>query len=222
MNKPELISNDKGLFLSMNGMEINCDFQSLMKRIMPQKLNGEMLIKACKFKGKTPSREAPLWAIDCTAGLGEDAFLLAAYGFRVTLLERNTIIYHLLEDGINRALKAGPAELSDIIKRMEPALSDSIEYLHSISDHNESSPDLIYLDPMFPERTKSGLIKKKFQLLQALEDTATDEKELLLAAINCRPRKIVIKRPLKAEYLGDIKPSYSIKGSVIRYDCIVI
>ena len=83
-------------------------------------------------------------------------------------------------------------------------------------------PDIILLDPMFPERQKSGLVKKKFQLLQKLESPAQDEKALLTAAMKVAPRKIIIKRPAKAPYLAGVKPSYSLQGSVIRIDCVVI
>ena len=81
--------------------------------------------------------------------------------------------------------------------------------------------DLIYLDPMFPERKKSALVKKKFQLLHYLERPAADEQELLQAALSARPKKIVIKRPLKGPDLGGQKPSYRIRGKAIRYDVIV-
>ena len=85
-----------------------------------------------------------------------------------------------------------------------------------------SAPDLIYLDPMFPTRRKSGLITKKLQMLQMLESPCADESALLTAAIHANPRRIVIKRPLKGPFLAGIKPAYSIKGKAIRYDCIAV
>ena len=75
---------------------------------------------------------------------------------------------------------------------------------------------------MFPERTKSGLVKKKFQLLHRLEAPADDEEALLAAAIAARPQRIVIKRPLKGPYLAGRKPSYTLSGKKIRYDCIAL
>ncbi len=83
----------------------------------------------------------------------------------------------------------------------------------------ESRVDIIYLDPMFPARKKSGLIKKKFQLLQQLEAPADDEEELLAAARNLKPGRIVIKRPAKGPYAAGIKPDFSYNGNSIRYDC---
>ena len=66
----------------------------------------------------------------------------------------------------------------------------------------------------------SGALKK-FQLLHHLEAPCTDEEGLLRAAIACGPRKVVIKRPAKGPYLAGIKPSYSIDGKAVRYDCII-
>ena len=75
---------------------------------------------------------------------------------------------------------------------------------------------------MFPARTKSALVKKKFQLLQQLERPCNDEEELLQAALAAKPRKVVIKRPAKGPYLGGVKPDYSLSGKSVRYDCLVI
>ena len=80
--------------------------------------------------------------------------------------------------------------------------------------------DIILLDPMFPERTKSGLVKKKFQILHEIETPCNNEVELINAALAVNTHKVIIKRPLKGEYLAEIKPSYSIKGKAIRYDVI--
>lgn len=96
--------------------------------------------------------------------------------------------------------------------------ADSISAMRSLGD----APDVILLDPMFPAREKSALIKKKFQLLQRLEQPCSDEEALLDAALLAHPHKIVIKRPLKGPFLAGRKPDYSIKGKAIRYDCIVI
>ena len=93
---------------------------------------------------------------------------------------------------------------------------DSVKYMSSLN----KSPDVVVLDPMFPERQKSALVKKKFQLLQQLEHPCSNEEELLSAAIGVNPRKIVIKRPLKGAFLAGRKPDYSLSGKAIRYDVI--
>lgn len=208
---PEII--DGKLSIKKDNMTLCQDFSLMKDRISPHRLNGEMLIKAARIKGQENSS---LTILDATAGLGEDSFLLAAAGFKLILVEYNRTIYELLEDGLRRGLE--DPDISHIVSRMNAINGNSIDIIES----KEFNPDIIYLDPMFPTRKKSGLIKKKFQIMQELENPTDMEIELLEAAINFRPRKIIIKRPLKAQSLGDIKPTYSIEGSVIRYDCIVM
>lgn len=204
--------DEKGLSLRNKNMVLFGDFIKMKNRIKSPNLQAELLVKASKIKSKNES----LSAIDATAGMGEDSFLLAASGFTVYLFEKNPIIVELLKDALERA--ENDFLLSDIVKRMKVIEDDSII---SMSKMN-INPDVIVLDPMFPERTKSALIKKKFQILQQLELPCSDEHELLEAAINLNPRKVIIKRPLKGEFLDNRKPSYSIKGKSIRYDIIVI
>ena len=84
------------------------------------------------------------------------------------------------------------------------------------------SVDVIYLDPMFPGRQKSGLINKKLQLIQKLEPPCSDEVELFEAAIQAKPSKIIVKRPLKSPFLAGKNPTYELKGKAIRYDCYAL
>ena len=85
----------------------------------------------------------------------------------------------------------------------------------------ETSPDVILLDPMFPARQKSALVKKKLQMIQKLEIPCAGEAELLLAAMKAGPKKLIIKRPPKGPFLADVKPDHSITGKAVRFDCIV-
>lgn len=247
---------EQGLVLEKEKMSLRCDFLEMLPRIKPGKLQTELLVKAAKIKrkaavtestkqaknkdvqseetnGEYPS-DAPI-AIDATAGLGQDSFLLAAAGFTVYMFEQDPIIAALLEDALDRA-KSDPA-LANIVERMHLFAEDSISALQrlgtSLSRDEQMpqtsdsppyltvKPDAIYLDPMFPERTKSAAVKKKFQLLHHLEHPCENEEELLGAAMNIQPRKIVVKRMAKGPFLAGKKPSYSIKGKSIRYDCYV-
>ena len=154
-------------------------------------------------------------AVDAAAGLGEDALLRAAAGYEVLLFERDAVIASLLRDALERAQSV--PQLKDIVSRMKLTEGDSIKMM-PLMVHE---PELVYLDPMFPERRKSGLINKKLQLLQKLERPCVEEDDLLGAAAALHPRKIIIKRPLKGAFLAAPKPSYSVKGKAIRYDCII-
>lgn len=206
-----LMATAQGLALSNGAHTLRDDFTRMLPRIFPNNLNHELLIKASKFKKGTGCGTA----VDATAGLGEDAFLLAAYGFQVQMYERNPVIAMLLYDAMRRG--QADHELAPILSRMNLTMGDSIALIPTLS----FSPDLVLLDPMFPKRQKSGLVKKKFQLLHQLEQPCQDEDVLLNAALACNPRRIIIKRPAAAENLAGKKPSYSLTGGTIRYDCIV-
>lgn len=209
----QLVRDEGGLALVGEGMELRCDLTAMLPRIKQSKLAHELLVRAARVKGvETPH------AIDATAGFGEDALLLAAAGFHVQLFEQDPVIAALLADGLARA--AEHPQLAPIAQRMRLTQGDSVQALQARASMDVAKPDVVYLDPMFPARTKSAAVKKKFQLLHHLEAPCTNEEELLLAAIAAKPRKVVIKRPAKGPYLAGIKPSYSITGKAVRYDCI--
>lgn len=199
----------QGLSLCSDGQELRGDFGRMLHRLKGG-LSKELLVRAAKIKGA----EGTQTVLDATAGLGEDSFLLAAAGFRVTLYERNPVIYELLRDALRRA--AQEQELAEIVGRMELICADSIQAMKRL----ETAPDVILLDPMFPERQKSALVKKKLQMIQKLEIPCTDETELMLSAMTAGPKRLVIKRPPKGPYLAGFKPDYSIQGKAVRFDCI--
>lgn len=206
----ELRRVDGRLTLMADGMELAEDFCEMLPRLRPDRLGRELLVKAVRVRGVEGIR-----VFDATAGLGEDSLLLAAAGFSVTMCEGDPVIAALLADGLRRA--ADDPELSGIVERMSLVEGDSIEILPSLTE----SPDVVYLDPMFPARTKSAAVKKKFQLLHRLESPCADEASLMDAALAAHPRKIVVKRPIKAPVLAGVRPSHSISGKAVRYDVIV-
>ena len=206
----ELRRDDEGLALVGDGMVLRADFMRLLPRLRPDRLGRELLVRAARVRGV----EAPT-AVDATAGLGEDSLLLAAAGFTVTMFEKDPVIAALLRDALERA--ASDPQLAGVAARMTLVEGDSVADLREL----DFSPDVVFLDPMFPERTKSAAVKKKFQLLHHLERPCDNEEELLDAALAARPRKIVIKRPPKGPWLAGAKPSHSIAGKAVRYDVIV-
>ncbi len=210
-----LLRDEKGLYLTDGKLQVRGDFTQLLPRLRPGNLNGELIVKAARTKRATQVR--PL-AIDATAGLGEDSLLLAAAGFRVILYENDPVIAALLRDALRRA--TDDPDLTAVVSRMELREEDSIAALKR--DHREQEvPEAIFLDPMFPERQKSALVKKKFQLLQRLESPCTDEEALLAAALTAGPRKILVKRPLKGPWLAGMKPAYSLSGKAVRIDVLL-
>ena len=206
----ELRRDERGLALVGAGMELRGDFTRMLPRLRQGRLQQELLVRAARVRGV----EAPT-AVDCTAGLGEDSLLLAAAGFRVTLFERDRTIAALLADAMERA--AEEPQLADAVGRMTLVGGDSISGLAEL----DFAPDVVYLDPMFPARTKSAAVKKKFQLLHHLEQPCEEEEALVSAALAACPRKVVIKRPAKGPQLAGMKPSYSVAGKAVRYDVLV-
>lgn len=206
-----LVFSDQGLCLTDGKLQIMADFREMLPRLKQSNLQREMLVKAARIKGQ----EMPQTLVDATAGFGEDSLILAAAGFQVRLYEFDEIIAVLLQDCMERAAEI--PELKAAVGRMELICGDSVEGMKNL----DYTPDIVLLDPMFPARQKSGLIKKKFQLIQRLESPCSTENELLEAAEMAGPKRIVIKRPLKGPYLADRKPSYSLEGKAIRYDCMV-
>lgn len=209
-----------GLYLVRRQLETKADFAKSLPRLKQGRLQSELLVKAAKPKSLTPNANGKLIAIDATAGMGEDSLLLAAAGFEVIMFERDKVIAALLEDGLSRARKDD--RLAEIVSRMTLRAEDSITALEKIAnDQSIAAPALILLDPMFPARTKSAAVKKKFQLIHDLEQPCDDEEKLMRTAIGARPQKVVVKRPAKGPDLASIKPAYRIIGKAIRYDVVI-
>ena len=214
---PVLERTPDGLTLTDGRLSMRGDFRDLARRLSKQNLAKELLVRAAGGRSFRPGESGPHpLVIDATAGMGEDSFLLAAAGFTVRMYEYDPVIAALLGDALERAQQ--DPDLLPIAARMSLQQEDSIQALRNLSER----PDVVFLDPMFPERQKSGLVKKKFQLLQQLERPCEEEEGLLLAALSAAPRRIVIKRPLKGPYLAGRKPDYSLMGKAIRYDCLVM
>lgn len=205
-----LLLGPKGLSLCGGGNTARADLTKMIPRLSRRKLATELLVRAAGVRNNKP-----MTAIDATAGFGEDSLLLAAAGMRVTLFEYDPVIAELLADALRRA--AEDPVLAPIVCRMELRRGDSVTGMAEVAP----KPDVILLDPMFPERTKTAAVKKKFQLLHLLEAPCADEEALFAAAEAIRPRRLIVKRPVKGAYLAGRKPDYSIAGKAVRYDCFV-
>lgn len=152
--------------------------------------------------------------LDATAGLGRDAFVLACLGCDVMMTERSPIVAALLRDGLLRAARA--SETADIVQRLQLIEADAAVFLRSCN--RESPPDVVYLDPMYPERKKSALVKKEMQFLHTIVGADTDSTELLETALAHARRRVVVKRPSSAPSLEGPKPQLCIESKNTRYD----
>lgn len=159
----------------------------------------------------------PLHVLDATAGLGQDAFVLASLGCRVTLFERNPVVHALLADGLARA--ALNVECAPIVERMTLQNGSSIAWL---AEAPPGSVDVVYLDPMFPHRDKSAQVKKEMVVFRQLVGDDADAAALLAAALRVAKYRVVVKRPRKAPAIDGADPSTRIEGKSSRYDVYAI
>lgn len=169
---------------------------------------GQMIAKAVGIAQGIRPR-----VLDATAGLGRDAFVLASLGCQVDLIERQPLIGALLEDGLRRA--ATDAEVASIVARMRLLQGNAIELM---SDWQDEAPQVIYLDPMFPHRDKSALVKKEMRLFRPFVGDDLDAPALLQAALRLASHRVVVKRPRKAPIIEGAKPGYALEGKSSRYD----
>lgn len=170
---------------------------------------GQMVARAVGVRGALRPR-----ILDATAGLGRDAFVLAALGCEVTLIERQPVIAALLADGLARAQHAG-GEAAEIARRMHLLQGDAIELMGNWSG---PVPEVIHLDPMFPHRQKSALVKKEMRLFRPLAGDDLDAPQLLAAALQLASHRVAVKRPRKAPAIDGPPPSAQIAGQSSRYD----
>jgi len=150
---------------------------------------------------------------DGTAGLGRDAFILASLDCNVTMCERHPVIHALLADGLRR-LQISTATNPGTPGHLALILGNSQDYLRNHS----GNIDVVYLDPMYPHRNKSALVKKEMRILRNLVGDDMDFDSLLETALKTAMQRVVVKRPRIAPPIGTIPPSHSIESKKTRYD----
>ncbi len=157
--------------------------------------------------------------LDATAGLGRDGFLLASLGCKVTLMERMPIVAALLDDGLARAQLSH--EVADIVANMQLVQASSIDNMNTVASTLANQVDVVYLDPMYPHKEKSALVKKEMRVFQSLVGADLDADNLLAPALKLAKYRVVVKRPSYAPFLDDKKPSMSINMKKNRFDVYV-
>jgi 16S rRNA (guanine1516-N2)-methyltransferase len=150
--------------------------------------SGQMIAKAVGVQPGIRPR-----VLDATAGLGRDAFVLATLGCDMLLFERQPLIAALLEDGLLRGRE--DPEVRPIVERMYLRQGNAIELMRAWQG---VPPQVIYLDPMFPHREKSALVKKEMRLFRPFVGDDLDAGTLLEQALALASHRVVVKRPRKA------------------------
>ncbi|WP_380183086.1 16S rRNA (guanine(1516)-N(2))-methyltransferase RsmJ [Kalamiella sp. sgz302252] len=169
---------------------------------------GEAVAKAVGIKGSY----LPV-VTDATAGLGRDAFVLASLGCRVQMLERHPVVAALLDDGLQRGYRN--AEIGGWLQQRLTLLhASSLEALAQLGE----KPDVVYLDPMYPHRQKSALVKKEMRVFQTLVGADEDADGLLEPARRLAKKRVVVKRPDYAPPLAGIVTQSAIVTKSHRFD----
>ncbi|MDP4944170.1 MAG: class I SAM-dependent methyltransferase [Alishewanella sp.] len=169
----------------------------------------EGIAKACGLHKKRD-----LQIIDATAGLGRDALVLANVGAHVTLVERNPLVAALLYDGLQRA--AAHASTAELASRMQLHFAPALQALTCLP-----TADVVYLDPMFPPREKSALVKKEMRAFHDVVGSDTDADALLEPALALAKYRVVVKRPGYAQVLAQREPQLVVKGKNNRFDVYI-
>lgn len=132
------------------------------------------------------------------------------------MLERNAWVHALLADGLQRAAGSDDERVRQAVSHMHLLHADSTAMT---AESLAVVPDVVYLDPMFPERRrKSAKVKKPMAMLQLLLETELDAPGMLVWAMGLGAKRVVVKRPRIAGFLDEGKPSYQLPGSSSRFD----
>lgn len=195
----ELYENKLSLLHIQDKHHVYVDFDSKQLKFRSQAhLNAELIIKAILGKKKQATT-----IMDCTAGFGKDSYLMSLTGSEIIAYESNPVMNALLNDGLNRF------NIDNISLRNQNALNQ-IKSTHC---------EVIYIDPMYPSTKKSAKNNKHMMFLQAFVGHQADMAEdLFEQALLSQCKKIVIKRPVKATYVLNKKPTFQIIGKAARFD----
>lgn len=169
---------------------------------------GEAVAKAVGIKGDyLPT------VIDATAGLGRDAFVLACVGCKVKLVERQPIVCALLEDGLQRAYQ--DTEIGAFMQ--ERMVLTAVRTIDELSPESDVA-DVVYLDPMYPHKQKSALVKKEMRVFQHLVGADLDSDMFFAPAKQLARKRVVVKRPDYAPFLALQAPDFSQTTKNHRFD----
>jgi 16S rRNA (guanine1516-N2)-methyltransferase len=197
-------SEGKLNFHSVDFGLMSFDFEEIFSYHQRQQyaLTKEPLARALGIKGLA---KPLIW--DTTCGTGKDSLLIHYFGAKLVSFERHPAIYLLLVDALRRyplAFDLVFADASQLFKNFSP----------------EMRPDVIYYDPMFPEKAgskKSALPRKEMRIFKEIVGLDLDSTEFLEWALKTARERVVVKRSLNAACIKE-NPTASYSGKSTRYD----
>ncbi len=192
-----------------NAVAVDWANKRLLWRLQHGGGRSELIAKACGIK-----KDFLPTIVDATAGFGKDSLLLASLGCYVTLVERSPLVAAMLADGWQRA--QSEPYLQPFLPRMRICHGDAKQWLLALSP--DERPDVVYLDPMFPDRGNSAKVKQDMQVFHIAVGADDDADALLAPALAVAKKRVVVKRPRYAEHLAGQKPSLMYEGESSRFD----
>lgn len=174
----------------------------------------ELFSKALHLK----TADSPVTVFDMTGGFATDSLMMARMEFEVVIFEESAFLFDLLAWNLRSGFL--DTELNVYLKNIKNVHWGDSTLLVQQQVESSGVPQVIYLDPMFPDKRKKSLAPKEMQLLQLflnhsdLEDKA---QHLLDIGLDIGSKKVVLKRPLKSPTLSP-KPTHQFEGKTIRYD----
>lgn len=208
-----LLYDESGLSLGKVGQKgkVQVDFGAAAAEYRRTKGGGELIAKAVQH-----TASPVVW--DATGGLGRDSWVLASHHLNVRIFEHNIAVYALLLDGWQRAFRQ--PELAKIAENITLSYGDSSVLMPSFLRDTMTQPDVVYLDPMYPERKKSAAVKKEMAYFHELLGVHGEQNEadLFQAALLVAKKRVVVKRPRLGEFLCQKQPAYQYQGKSTRFD----
>lgn len=176
------------------------------------------LARACGLGRKSKPGTRQVRLLDATAGWGVDGLSLALLGARVALLEQHAAIWALCDD-LCRTL-AGTGSSPAVQARAHLGAFD--DWLAGRANLPQEPVDVVYLDPMFPPRSKQAAPGKRLQYLAGLlagqpVPTESQLAEWVAAARQRATDRVVLKRR-RLDPAGSPTPDWQIVSRSVRYD----
>lgn len=195
--------------MSVNSSLISFTTGKIGYRLSQGRWQQEPLVKIC---GITTLKKPSI--IDCTAGLGHDALLLAQAGSVIIAFEASPLIATALTVALEQARSV--PHLTAAVHRLQLIPENAVFYLTA----HRMQADFVYCDPMFPHINKSAKAHGAMQWLQSLvkPPTLEEEQNMLSVARHTALQWVVIKRPRNAPNFALLKPHHVYTYRTCRFD----
>ena len=206
---PSLSFSQGVLWLHYRDLKISSQLPEHYNFWRGQKSRDDLLLRALGLFSKQKVAQV----VDGTFGQGKDSMNILAQDVSVVAFERHPMLYLLGLDGRRRLCTIYP-ELEDLFTLK---CADLHNHLHELESTN-----VIYLDPMFENKSKR-LAKKEMQLIQELTKGQVEQRyEMLKQCLKVKNKRVVFKGAVKERLEKQDpqlqKPNSSFVGKTVRYD----